>query len=51
MIADTGAGPCACKASVHLFGLGREDFIPQVNDIITVGELYQLATGSQVIVT
>ena len=30
MIADTGAGLYACKASVDLFGLEKNDFIPQV---------------------
>jgi peroxiredoxin family protein len=36
MIADTGAGVYACKASVDLFGLEKNDFIPQVQDIVTV---------------
>jgi len=51
MIADTGAGLYACKASVDLFGLTRDDFIPQVKDIITVGEFYGLAAGGQIIFT
>ena len=41
MIADTGAGLYACKASVDLFGLTKDDFIDQVQDIITVGEFYE----------
>ena len=51
MIADTGAGMYACKASVDLFGLEKNDFIPQVNDIITVGEFYEIAAGGQIIFT
>ena len=51
MIADTGAGLYACKASVDLFGLTRDDFIGQVKDIITVGEFYDLAAGGQIIFT
>jgi peroxiredoxin family protein len=51
MIADTGAGLYACKASVDLFGLTREDFIEQVTDIITVGEFYASAAGGQIIFT
>src|SRR6188472_681362 len=43
MIADTGAGMYACKASVDLFGLEKNDFIDQVQDIITVGEFYDIA--------
>jgi peroxiredoxin family protein len=51
MIADTGAGLFACKASVDLFGLEKNDFIPQVQDIITVGEFYETAAGGQIIFT
>jgi peroxiredoxin family protein len=51
MIADTGAGLYACKASVDLFGLEKNDFVPQVNDIITVGEFYEMAAGGQIIFT
>ncbi len=51
MIADTGAGMYACKASVDLFGLEKNDFIPQVQDIITVGEFYEIAAGGQIIFT
>ena len=51
MIADTGAGLYACKASVDLFGLEKNDFIPEVQDIITVGEFYALADGGQIIFT
>jgi len=51
MIADTGAGLYACKASVDLFGLEKDDLIDQVKDIITVGEFYELAAGGQIIFT
>jgi peroxiredoxin family protein len=51
MIADTGAGLYACKASVDLFGLEKNDFIPQIQDIITVGEFYEMAAGGQIIFT
>ena len=51
MIADTGAGLYACKASVDLFGLEKNDLIPQVQDIITVGEFYDMAAGGQIIFT
>jgi len=51
MIADSGAGLYACKASVDLFGLSIDNFIPQVHDIITVGEFYGLAAGGQIIFT
>ena len=51
MIADTGAGLYACKASVELFELTADDFIDQVKDVITVGEFYDLAAGGQIIFT
>ncbi|MCP2247281.1 DsrE/DsrF/DrsH-like family protein [Lentzea aerocolonigenes] len=51
MIADTGAGLYACQASVDLFGLSKEDFIDQVQEVITVGEFYERAAGGQIIFT
>jgi len=51
MISDTGAGLFACKASVELFGLEKNDLIPQAEDIITVGEFYEKAAGGQIIFT
>jgi peroxiredoxin family protein len=51
MIADSGAGLYACKASVDLFGLEKNDFVPQVMDIITVGEFYGMAAGGEIIFT
>jgi len=51
MIADSGAGIYACKASVDMFGLTKEDLIPQVTGIATVGEFYELAAGGQIIFT
>jgi peroxiredoxin family protein len=51
MIGDTGAGMYACKASVDMFGFTADDFIDQVQDIITVGEFYEKAAGGQIIFT
>jgi peroxiredoxin family protein len=51
LIADSGAGLYACRASVEMFGLTIEDFVPQVRDIISVGEFYNLAAGGQIIFT
>ena len=51
MIAESGAGLYACKASVDLFGLTRDDFIEEVEDVITVGEFYGLAAGGQIVFT
>lgn len=51
MIADSGCGLYACKASVDLFKLSKDDLIPQVTGIATVGEFYQMAGGGQIIFT
>jgi peroxiredoxin family protein len=41
----------ACKASVDMFDMKKEDFVEQVSDIITVGDFYELAAGGQIIFT
>jgi peroxiredoxin family protein len=51
MICDTGAGLYACQAACDLFGLTKDDLVPQIKDIITVGEFYEVATGGQIIYT
>jgi peroxiredoxin family protein len=51
LLADSGARLYACKASVEMFGLAREDFIDELEGIITVGEFYELAAGGQIIFT
>ncbi len=51
LIADSGGRLFACKASVDMFDLTKDDFIEQVEDIITVGEFYELADGGQIIFT
>jgi peroxiredoxin family protein len=51
LVADSGAHLYACKASVDMFGLTTEDFVPQVEDILSVGEFYEKAAGGQVIFT
>jgi peroxiredoxin family protein len=51
MISDTGCGMYACQASVDLFGLKKDDFIEQVQDIISVGDFYAKAAGGEIIFT
>lgn len=51
MIGDTGCGMYACLASVEMFGLSKDDFVDQVQDIITVGDFYEMAAGGQIIFT
>ena len=51
LLADSGAGLYPCKASVDMFKLTQEDFVPEVEDIISVGEFYEKAAGGQIIFT
>ena len=51
MIADSGAGVYGCKASVDMFGLGADDFVPQLTGVITVGEFYEKAAGGEIVFT
>lgn len=50
-IGDTGTGMYACKASVDMFDLSEDDFVEQVQGIITVGEFYDIAAGGEIIFT
>ena len=51
LVTDSGARLYACKATVDMFGLSMDDFVPQVDDIISVGEFYEKAAGGQIIFT
>lgn len=51
MIHDTGAGLYACKASVEMFHLTKDDFCPQVDEIISVGQFYERSANAQIIFT
>jgi peroxiredoxin family protein len=51
LIGDSGAHLWACRATVDMFGLTMDDFVPQVEGILSVGEFYELAGGAQVIFT
>jgi len=51
LVADSGAGLYACRASVDMFDLTMEDFVPQVRDILSVGEFYELSAGGEIIFT
>ena len=51
LVADSGVHVYACKATVDMFGLTMDDFVPQVDEIISVGEFYAKAAGGQIIFT
>ena len=51
LVADSGVRLYACKASVDMFGLTKDDFVEQVEDVITVGEFYEKAAGGEIVFT
>jgi peroxiredoxin family protein len=51
LLADSGARLYACQATVDMFGLTMEDFVPQVEAVINVGAFYELAAGGQIVFT
>ncbi len=51
MIHDAGCNLYACKATVDMFHLKKEDFCKEVDDIITVGQFYEVSAGANIIFT
>jgi peroxiredoxin family protein len=51
MVHDAGCDLFACKASVDMFHLTKDDFCEQVDDIISVGQFYEKSAGAQIIFT
>jgi peroxiredoxin family protein len=51
LAADSGVQLFACQATVDMFGLTMDDFIPQVEGILTVGEFYERAAGGEIVFT
>ena len=39
------------EASVDMFGITKDDFVDQIQDIITVGEFYEQAADDHIIFT
>lgn len=51
MIHDAGCKLYGCKATVDMFHLTKKDFCSQVDDIISVGQFYEMSAGAQIIFT
>ena len=51
LIHDSGCEIYACKATVDMFHLSKDDFCAEVDDVITVGEFYERSAGAQIIFT
>lgn len=49
MLHDMGATLWACKMSVDMMGLDKEDMIDQLEDIINVNEFMEISDGAQIV--
>jgi peroxiredoxin family protein len=49
MLIDGGAKLYACKMSVDMFKLKKEDFIDGVQDIVSAGDFMDMTDGAQII--
>ena len=48
---EAGAELYACELAMKMFKREKGDLIPQVKDVITAGDFYDLADGAQIIFT
>lgn len=48
---ESGAQLYACELAMNMFKRKKEDLLPQVKDVITAGDFYELAEGGQIIFT
>ena len=46
---ESGAALYGCELAMKMFKLDKEDLVPQVKDVITAGDFYDLSEGAQVI--
>ena len=49
MLVDGGAKLYACKMSVDMMGLKKEDFVDGVNDIVSAADFMDMTDGAQVL--
>uniref|UniRef100_A0A7C4KYY5 Peroxiredoxin family protein n=2 Tax=Bellilinea TaxID=475960 RepID=A0A7C4KYY5_9CHLR len=49
MLVDAGAKLYACKMSVDMMGLTKDDFVEGVIDIVTAGDFIDMTEGAQII--
>ena len=51
ILEESGAELYACELAMKMFKRGKEDLVPQVKEVITAGDFYDLADGAQIIFT
>ncbi len=49
MLHDAGAKMYGCKMTVDMFGIKKEDFLPQVECVVTAGDFMDMTKGAQII--
>lgn len=51
ILEQSGVGLYACELAMKMFDRTKNDLIPQVHDVITAGDFYDLSEGAQIIFT
>ena len=49
MLSDAGAKMYGCKMTVDMFGLSKDDFLPQVDAVVTASDFMDMTKGAQII--
>jgi len=49
MLSDAGAKLYGCKMTVDMFGLKEDDFIPQVDAVVTASDFMDMTEGAQIV--
>jgi peroxiredoxin family protein len=48
---ESGAEIYGCQLAMEMMKVEKKDLLPQVRDIITAGDFYEMADGAQIIFT
>lgn len=51
ILQESGVDLYACELAMKMFKRRKEDLLPQVKDVITAGDFYDLSVGAQIIFT
>lgn len=51
MLDEAGAELYACQLAMEMMMVKKSDLLPQVKDVITAGDFYEMADGAQIIFT
>lgn len=48
---EAGCEMYGCELAMKMFGRDKKDLLPQVKDVITAGDFYDMSEGAQIIFT